>query len=117
MNKKKYLQVLTTRSEVLQTAREATKEYLNKEGLYDKCKYLFIAGDSSYIDDPYPRQQCGSEEFLEVIKEISPCLSYEIMSSHSDNYIVSFMHQGTEFFAVLNIKELRKEGLTPNVSC
>lgn len=70
-----------------------------------------VQGDAAFVDDPYPKQQCGSFEFLCMVKEIKPCLSYEIMSEHSDNYIVSFMYCGTEFYAVVNQEELKKEGM------
>lgn len=109
--KEKYFQILSTRAEVLTTAREATKQYLRQEGLYDKCKYLFIAGDAAYIDGTYSKQQCGSEEFLRMVKEIKPCLSYEPLSMLSNNYIVSFMYCSTEFFAVISRKQLKKEGM------
>jgi hypothetical protein len=84
---------------------------MHSEGLYDECKYLFCAGDAAYVGDPYPKQQCNSFDFLRIVKEVKPCLSYEIMSERSDDYIVSFMYCGTEFFAVVNRKELQKEGM------
>lgn len=109
--RERYISLLTTRSETLKAARAATRHTLHSEGLYDECKHLFCAGDSAYVDDPYPKQQCGSIDFLRMVKEIKPCLSYEIMSSRSDNYIVSFMYCGTEFYAVISRKELKKEGM------
>ena len=109
--RKRYLSLLTARSETLKTSRAVTKQALHSEGLYDECKYLFCAGDAAYVGDPYPKQQCNSFDFLRMIKAVKPCLSYEIMSEHSDDYIVSFMYRGTEFFAVVNRKELQKEGM------
>lgn len=109
--RQRYISLLTARSETLKTSRAVTKQTLHSEGLYDECKYLFCAGDAAYISDPYPRQQCASFEFLRMVKEVKPCLSYEVMSEHSDDYIVSFMYRGTKFFAVVNIKELQKEGM------
>lgn len=109
--RQRYISLLTTRSETLKASRAATRHTLHSEGLYNVCKYLFCAGDAAYVDDPYPKQQCGSFEFLCMVKEIKPCLSYEIMSEHSDTYIVSFMYCGTEFFAVVSRAELKKEGM------
>lgn len=109
--RQRYISILTARSETLKTSRAVTKQALHSEGLYDECKYLFCAGDSAYVGDPYPRQQCGSLGFLRMVKEVKPCLSYEIMSERSDDYIVSFMYCGTEFFAVISREELQKEGM------
>lgn len=109
--RQRYISLLTTRSETLKASRAATRHTLHSEGLYDECKYLFCGGDAAYVPDPYPKQQCGSFEFLCMVKEIKPCLSYEIMSERSDDYIVSFMYSGTEFFAVINREELKKEGM------
>jgi hypothetical protein len=109
--RQRYISLLTTRSETLKASRAATRHTLHSEGLYNVCKYLFCAGDAAYVDDPYPKQQCGSFEFLCMVKEIKPCLSYEIMSEHSNNYIVSFMYCGTEFYAVVSREELKKEGM------
>lgn len=109
--RKRYLSLLTARSETLKTARAVTKQALHSEGLDDECKYLFCAGDAAYVSDSHPRQQCASFEFLRMVKEVKPCLSYEILSGYSDSYIVSFMHRGTEFFAVIKREELQKEGM------
>lgn len=109
--RQRYISLLTTRSETLKASRAATRHTMHSEGLYDECKYLFCAGDAAYVCDPYPRQQCNSFDFLRIVKEIKPCLSYEIMSERSDDYIVSFMYRGTEFFAVVNREELQKEGM------
>lgn len=108
--RQRYISLLTARSETLKTSREVTRHALHSEELYDECKYLFCAGDASYLDDPYPKQQCGSLEFLRMVKEVKPYLSYEIMSGPYD-YIVSFMYLGTKFFAVVNREELQKEGM------
>lgn len=107
--RRRYLSLLTTRSETLRASRVDTRQKMLSEGLYDECKYLFCAGDSAYVDDPYPEQQCGSIAFLRMVKEIKPRLTYEIMSSHS--YLVSFMYCGTKFYAVVNREELKKEGM------
>ena len=109
--RQRYISRLTTRSETLKASRAATRHTMHSEGLYDECKYLFCAGDAAYVGDPYPRQQCNSFDFLRMVKEVKPCLSYEILSERSDDYIVSFMYCGTEFFAVVNRKELQKEGM------
>ena len=109
--RQRYLSLLTTRSETLKASRAATRHTMHSEELYDECKYLFCAGDAAYVSDPYSRQQCGSLEFLRIVKEVKPYLSYEKMSEHSDAYIVSFMHCGTEFFAVVNREDLQKEGM------
>lgn len=109
--RQRYISLLTARSETLKASQADTRHALHSEGLYDECKFLFCAGDSAYVFDPYPKQQCGSLEFLRIVKEIKPCLSYKIMSEHSDNYIASFMYCGTEFFAVVSRKELQKEGM------
>lgn len=109
--RQRYLSLLTTRSETLKASRAVTRHTLHSEGLYDECKYLFCAGDAAYVSDPHPKQQCGSLEFLRMVKEVKPCLSYEIMGEPYDAYIVSFMYCGTEFFAVVNRKELQKEGM------
>ena len=108
--RQRYISLLTTRSETLKASRAATRHTMHSEGLYDECKYLFCAGDAAYVGDPYPRQQCGSLEFLRMVKEVKPYLSYEIMGGPYD-YIVSFMYCGTEFFAVVNREELQKEGM------
>lgn len=109
--RQRYLSLLTARSETLKTSRAVTRSTLRSEGLYDECKYLFCAGDAAYVSDSHPRQQCGSLEFLRIVKEVKPCLSYEIMGEPYDAYIVSFMHCGTEFFAVVNREDLQKEGM------
>ena len=109
--RQRYLSLLTTRSETLKASRAATRHTMHSEELYDECKYLFCAGDDAYVGDPYPRQQCGATAFLRMVKEIKPCLSYEIMREHSDTYIARFMYCGTEFYAVVNRKELQKEGM------
>ena len=109
--RQRYISLLTTRSETLKASQVVTRHALHSVGLYDECKYLFCAGDSAYVSDPHPKQQCGSLEFLRMVKEIKPCLSYEIMSEHSDDYIVSFIYLGTKFFAVVNREELQKEGM------
>lgn len=109
--RQRYLSLLTARSETLKTSRAVTRHALHSEGLYDECKYLFCTGDAAYVSDPHPRQQCGSLEFLRMVKEVKPCLSYEIMGEPYDAYIVSFMYRGTEFFAVVTRKELQKEGM------
>lgn len=109
--RQRYISLLTTRSETLKASRAATRHTLHSEGLYNVCKCLFCAGDAAYVDDPYPKQQCNSIGFLCVVKEIKPCLSYEIMGEHSNNYIVSFMYCGTEFYAVVSREELEKEGM------
>lgn len=113
--RQRYLSLLTTRSETLKASRTATRHTMHSEGLYDECKYLFCAGDAAYVGDPYPKQQCNSFDFLRMVKEVKPCLSYEIMSERSDDYIVSFMRCGTEFFAVVNRKDLQKEGMMKDV--
>lgn len=109
--RQRYLSLLTARSETLKTSRAVTRHALHNVGLYDECKYLFCAGDAAYVSDSHPRQQCGSLEFLRMVKEVKPCLSYEIMSERSDAYIVSFIYLGTEFFAVVNREDLEKEGM------
>lgn len=109
--RQRYLSLLTTRSETLKASRAATRHTMHSEGLYDECEYFFCAGDAAYVSDPHPRQQCNSFYFLRIVKEVKPCLSYEIMGEPYDAYIVSFMHCGTEFFAVVNREELQKEGM------
>lgn len=109
--RQRYISLLTTRSETLKASRAATRHTMHNEGLYDECKYLFCAGDTAYVDDPYPKQPCCSLKFLRMVKEVKPCLSYEIMGEPYDAYIVSFMYRGTKFFAVVNREELQKEGM------
>lgn len=113
--RQKYVSLLVTRAKTLKASRAATRRVLYGEGLYDECKYLFCAGDSAFIDDPYPKQQCLSTTFLRMVKEVKPCLSYRASSSQPNFYIVSFMYCATEFFAYVSREELEREGMIKDV--
>lgn len=113
--RQKYNSLLATRAKTLRASRDTTRRILLDEGLYDECKYLFCSGDASYIDDSYPRQQCLSAAFLRMVKEVKPRLSYRTVSSQPNFYIVSFMYNGTEFFAFVSREELEREGMIKDV--
>lgn len=113
--RQKYISLLVTRAKTLKESRARTRRELYGVGLYDECKYLFCSGDSAFIDDPYPKQQCLSTIFLRMVKEVKPILSYRAASSQPDFYIVSFMYCATEFFAYVSKEELEREGMIKDV--